>query len=679
MNFQNSKLASHARSAGHGNGRNRFAAAVLLFGMVFFPAASAHAESDFIWLKGHRAYFLVSKPLSHVKAKLEKSLATNPDLKGFKASDGSARLSDMDDFSWMYVAVSHRPEVHAALNRQIKAIFATALTAGVITAEEQTRFEQAITQSWTLNGDAVKNTPFFSQRIARWSYKRRRGTPHRYNDDYIRIMDISPLLGRAPVTLVSFNSNWTRITTQGETNGDVQFPDLQNNTKGEKSSDRRLNGLMRLMAKMAKRMPILSKADTQDAMRTDPVGTSGREEADPDSVDITTTPAIDVQGSDLPADEDHIRPDSDRRPAWQMLALPDGSVLASGLAAHRFVQRETEVKRLDAEPGLYALDDLKIDPAGTVWGHGATSYGARFFQSWSPTSESASTYQVCNPEERSALPFELSLDQIRQTCNPRYSGDWVVQPGQGIAFRSGADLFALDKVGKWTHRTWNEGLRQSVWRALISQCWVGNNPIQFGDGLFWRRDYDGYGVDPTTARVAQTVVPSTVFFGSLSAGWGLGFSTWVDWFDRSISQFSSPLQFRVKDLTTGKPRLDVKTGAPDDHFSNIRYSVARSAHGRLLAISDASSGGLAIVLDMKEGKPLATLRVPQDYEIDAMAFSWQGDKLWLYARKAEVAGGRKMIVWDIPANLTDAAQGMDVPDQLRFKFVRIYSFGGRCF
>jgi hypothetical protein len=582
--------------------------------------------------------------------------------------------------------VSHHPDVLAALNQQIKATtFTAALTAGVITAEEQARFEQAIAQRWIHNSDAVHRMPFFSQRIARWSYYRRSGTSQRYNDDCVAIMDISPLLGRAPVTFVSFSSRWTEVTTRGNSksssSGYVRMPYSKeagkDDGKGDKHSDHRLNSFVRFMAKMAERMPVLSKADTQDAMRDDPVDTSKQEKSDPGSADITAAPAIDVEGSDLPADENHLRSNPAGRPAWQMLALPDGSVLASGLVSHRFVQRETEVKRLDAVPGLYALDGLKIDRAGTVWGHGATSHGTRFFQSWSSTSESGSTYQVCNSESSFALPFELSPDQIRQTCGSFYSGNWIVQPGQGIAFRSGDDLFALDKEGKWTHRTWDGKLRGAVWSALHSlSCADKNTPIQFGDGLFWRVDYEGYGVDPLTARVAQTVVPSTAFFGSLSAGWGVGFPTKVDWFDQWIQSYSSPPDlFRIVDLTTGKPRLDVKIGAVHDRpgfdrSSVTRYSAARSAHGRLLAISDSSSRGLAIVLDMKEGKPLATLRMPQGYMIDAMAFSWQGDKLWLYARKADASSGRKMMIWDIPAGLADAAQETDVPDQLRFSFVR---------
>jgi len=694
--------AQSERSADHCNKRKRFTTALLLFGTVLFPALSAAAESSprHIWLdvrgddhngSAKGAYFLVSQPFSQVKAELEKRLRAQPALKGFNATDESAPLSRMEP-GWADIAVSHHPEVQAALNQQIKektaATFTAALTAGVITAEERTRFEQAIAQQRRYDKDTMDGTPFFSQRITRWSYRRHRGTSHRYNNDYIKIMDVSPLLGRVPVTLVWFSGTWTKITNQGRgryssttiTRGDVPLPDLQDNTKGDKRLVPKLSSFMRIMAKTAKRMPVLSNEDTRDALRAYSLGAFGREEAVPEIVDMTVTPTTDVQGSDLPADEDHVRPAPNYSYTWQMLALPDGSVLASGSASHRFVQRGAEVERLDGMPSLYAVDDLKIDPAGTVWGHGITSDGARFFKSWSPASGSGATYQVCNPDHLSVLPLELSLDQMSRTCTPRYPDDWVVQPGQGIAFSSGAELFTLDKEGKWTHRTWDEKLRHTVSDALNQAMPLVDHSailIRSGDGLLWRADHDGYGIDPTTARVVRSIATphEGIFFGSLSANWGFGFSALLVLYDNWPFSpdilWPYPGNFRVTDLATGKPLLDVTTGS-----FICGCNVARSAHGRLLAINDSS--GLAIVLDMKEGKPLARLRMPKDYMIDAMAFSWQGDKLWLYARKAAASGGRKMIVWDIPAGQADAAQGMDVPDQLRFNFDKIFRCGGAC-
>ena len=692
MILQNAKPdmpALRERLASHGCRRSRFAAALLLLGILLFPAASAFAESSLLYLelevqgddqRSHifgGEYFLVSQPLSQVKTELEKSLAAKPALKGFRASDKSAPLSHMEPY-WANIAVSHHPEMQAALKQQIEekvaATFTAALTAGVITAEELTRFERAIAQQ-KYNKDTIDGVPFFSQRITRWSYQRRRGTPDRRNDDYVTIMDVSPLLGRASVTLVWF----TGVISHGS----IYRLKREPLPKPEKE-----DAVTRLMKEMAKRMSVLSDEDTRDAMHA--LYSEGREKAAAESVDITTAPTgaptIDVQGSDLPADEDHIRPapnlnrvcSPDYRATWPMLALPDGSILASGLASHRFVQHEAEVERLDATAGMQAVDDLKIDPAGTVWGHAITSDGARFFKSWSPVSNSGATYQVCNPDHTSVLPLELTEDQKSRTCAPRYPDNWIVQPGQGIAFSAGAELFALGKERNWTHTTWDEKLRRAVSDALNqSKARTKNNIIHFGDGLFWLADHDGYGIDPGTARVAQTVVTSrrSVFFGSLSAGWGLGLSTDVFWFEYLTTVVRGyGYHFPIVDLVSGKPRFNVRVG----DFQ--QYGVARSAHGRLLAISHGRypTRGLAIVLDMKGNKPLATLRLPQDYVIGAMAFSWQGNKLWLYAQKAGGGfGERKMIVWDVPAGLADAAQGVDVPDQRTFGVEAISSIG--CF
>ena len=705
MNFQNLKPdmpPDHERSASHGSGRNRFAAALLL-GVILFPAVPAAAKSSLphismmVYGNDPRTYedgacFLVSQPFSQVKAKLEKSLAAKSTLKKFKANDESAPLSHMEPH-WADIAVSHHPEVQAALSQQINkrlaATFTTALTAGVITAEERTRFEQAIAQQQGYDKDTTDRHPFFSQPIARWSYERHRtgshrykDGSHRYNDDYVKIMDISPLLGRAPVTLIwftgfggirtKFNRHQLGLDLSLSISASLDtFPDLPTIKKGAKRLDPRLKGFMRRMAKMAKLMPVLSNNDARDAMRAYSVGVFGRKKAAPETFDVTAAPATDVQGFDLPVDEAQIRPAPGQRLTWQMLAVPDGSVMASGLASHRFVQREAKIERLDAMPGLYPMEDLKIDPDGTVWGHSMTSDGARFFQSWSLASASGSTYQVCDSNRLSVLLLGLSLDQMSRTCDPRYPDDWIVRPGQGIAFSSGAELFALDKQGKWTHRTWDEKLRRTVSGALdqvMPRVDGGDILIRFGDGLLWRADHDAYGIDPMTARVVRTIAKprQRIFFGSLSANWGFGFSTEIvqpdDYFPyRPELLWPYPGNFRITDLATGEPRLDVKTGALIYHCS-----VARSAHGQLLAINDNS--GLAVVLNMKEGKPLATLRVPNDYAIDAMVFSWQGDKLWIYARKTKSSGGRKMIVWDIPAELADATQGMDVPDQLRFNF-----------
>jgi len=83
-------------------------------------------------------YFLVSQPFSQAKAELEKSFAEKPILKRFNARDDSAPLSKMEPYGtepdWAGIAVSHRPDVQAALNQQIKEMTAATFTAALTTS-----------------------------------------------------------------------------------------------------------------------------------------------------------------------------------------------------------------------------------------------------------------------------------------------------------------------------------------------------------------------------------------------------------------------------------------------------------------------------------------------------------------------------------------------------------------
>ena len=48
-----------------------------------------------------------------------------------------------------------------------------------------------------------------------------------------------------------------------------------------------------------------------------------------------------------------------------------------------------------------------------------------------------------------------------------------------------------------------------------------------------------------------------------------------------------------------------------------------------------------------------------------MAFSWKGDKLWIYARAQGNGPPSELTAWDVPAGLIDGAEGRNTPDQLR--------------
>ena len=116
---------------------------------------------------------------------------------------------------------------------------------------------------------------------------------------------------------------------------------------------------------------------------------------------------------------------------------------------------------------------------------------------------------------------------------------------------------------------------------------------------------------------------------------------------------------RIIDLTTQQTRLAVTT-------SLVYYTsaLARSAQGRLLAVS-AEFNNSVLVLDLQQNKPLAQLLLPSDSTVEALAFSWKGDQLWLYASGTSGSPAR-MFVWDLPSDTADPAQHSHMPDQLRY-------------
>ncbi|ASM01752.1 MULTISPECIES: YncE family protein [Serratia] len=212
-------------------------------------------------------------------------------------------------------------------------------------------------------------------------------------------------------------------------------------------------------------------------------------------------------------------------------------------------------------------------------------------------------------------------------------------------------MYTLTPQGRWNQHQWNAKLRRVVSDVLEqTRPWSYSPAVHFGDGLFWATDRDGYGIDPDTARVSGSIKTSTakLFFGSHMGGWALAPSSGAE--DSQV--------FRVIDPATGQLRFDVAT--PAAYYTS---SVARSAHGRLLAIGGGSGDKAVVtVIDMKKGQAVLNLRVSENHSVSAMAFSWKGDKLWIYSSGV---GGNEFTIWDVPANLVDGTDSNNIPDQLR--------------
>lgn len=583
------------------------------------------------------SWHLIPQPFAVVKAALESGLAERG-LGGFQGRDDSAPLTSME-FYWVRVSLTHRPDVQQELSahtgRETAPVFARALAAGVITAAERAAFEHAISLQQDFGKDALQSLPFFSQHIARWSFYRKQGRPTSFTEDYGTVMDVSQMLARTPMTLVWFSGEKTEITRSFHAfrcmTGVTCYPSphFQRNANTTERPD---PALAALLDSTAKRMQALSDMDAGQAMRGYLLayGPQMRPPHAPARLSAPRGEPVHLDGAELPADEEDVRPPHNE--TWRMVALPDGSVLASGTQSHRFVRHGMQVLRMNSVPELDSAASLKVAPSGMVWGIDMASDASPRFLSWSPTIGSSRPYP---------LPAQAGR-RIRE---------WAILPGQAIAFRSDDDLFTLNPRGQWMRRVWNRSLRREVSNALehtLPEIYDDGDGIRFGDDLFWQTDRDGYGVDPRTGRVTRSFPASTagLVFGSHAARWGL-----------ALGPKDASETIRVIDLESGGPRFDVEGRAP--YYTT---SLARSAQGRLLAVSGYR--GSALVLDMREGKPLAALQAPANYEIEAMAFSWQGDQLWLYARLPGSAT-RKMLVWNVPASTIDPSQGRHLPDQLR--------------
>lgn len=625
-----------------------------LAGVALLASAGVAAQSTPILMQPapgatyvHGRYYLIPQPYAAVQADIEKGLS-DPSLGGFQPRDDSAPLSSME-FYWAQIAAGHLPDVKQALDNQASSgahpVLDKALAAGAITAGEHDTFRQAIARQPDYADDAIKSLPFFSQPVARWSFERQREKSSRTQVDYGTVMDVSALAGRAPLTLVWYGGAATTVTRHFRMTscmvGVACFPDphIERNAKTEAHTDPALD---RYVASLTQRLQALPQADADRVMQAyfDAYarGRGAAQSAPAPAIAGASLPATTLSGISLPADESDVRRyDNDH---WRLLALPDGSLLASGSATHRYVARagtgsDTTVNAVDRESGPAGFGiarALKIAPDGQVWGQGMRENGAPQLLTWRPGQRQATVF-----------PLDASMPDRR-------IDDWTLPAHGGVALRVGDTLFSMTPQGRWSQRHWDGSLRREASDTLEHALpWVYSQAIQFGDGLFWASDRDGYGIDPANARVAASIKTATdkLFFGSHHGNWAL-----------AIAETPAGRRLRAIDLTTGQIRFDLET--PAVYYTS---SAARSAHGRLLAVSGADN--TVVVMDMAENKLVLNLRAPKDYSVSAMAFAWKGDTLWVYARPVGNNGAAQLIAWHVPAELRDAAQGQDIPDQLR--------------
>ncbi len=598
-------------------------------------------------------YYLIPHPYAQVKADIEQGLA-GKDLGGFRGRDDSGPLSSME-FYWAEIGARHQPALKQALDQQANQaadpVLAKALAAGAINRDEHDAFRAAIARQPDYAPEQIKSLPFFSQPVARWSFQRERGKSRRTQSDYGTVMDLSGLTGREALTLVWHGGTDTTITRHFRLTrcmvGVTCFPDphFEYNSQSVDHADPALDSYL---DGLARRLQALPEADADRLMQayfdayargrataTQPVGPAPAQ---------ATLPETPVSGIRLPADEADLRRyDNDE---WRLLALPDGSLLASGGATQRFVPRagatpaangprqgaDAAITREDTA-GFGLARALKIAADGQVWALGlCEDDGGRTLLAWRPGQRRAAVH---------ALDPQLPQRRI---------DDWNLPAAGGVALRVGDDLYTMTPQGRWRQRHWDASLRREASDTLENALpWVPSDAIQFGDGLFWGGDRGGNGIDPATARVVASVRTATpkLLFGSRPGNWAL-----------AVAETPDGRRLRAVDLGTGQVRFDLET--PAVYYTS---AAARSARGRLLAVSGADN--TVVVIDMAQGRLLANLRAPKDYSVSALAFSWKGDRLWIYARPVGNNDVAQLIAWDAPADAVDPAQGRDLPDQIR--------------
>ncbi|WYX10410.1 hypothetical protein WJ978_03930 [Achromobacter xylosoxidans] len=135
----------------------------------------------------------------------------------------------------------------------------------------------------------------------------------------------------------------------------------------------------------------------------------------------------------------------------------------------------------------------------------------------------------------------------------RYIDDWTLPASGGVALRIGDELYTMTPQGRWSQESWNGSLRRDATDTLEQALpWVPSDAIQFGDGLFWTADRDGYGIDPGSTRVVASFPTATpkLFFGSRRGNWAL-----------AVAETPEGRRLRAVDLRTGQARFDLETPA----------------------------------------------------------------------------------------------------------------------
>ncbi|OZI30872.1 hypothetical protein CAL29_23155 [Bordetella genomosp. 10] len=607
---------------------------------------SQYAKTE-IWLQRSRddyvvkaSYYLVPAPPGQVKNALAKALAATGSG-SYAWKDDSAPLWSMDA-TWIDVSRQAHPDVNRALEAlaagAVRDTLRQALAAGVVTPEENAAYEKAARMRTRFGREEIQAVPFFAQRIERWTFDRaRRPLIGADYEDGGGLMDVSAMLGGAPMTLVWFDGVRTTehraLKLTSCMTGVTCFPDPHierwktATPHIDAATDRAIHtavaglGALPAAAADARMTPFLRLVPPEPAGRT---------------VEAASAPVETLAAYDLPADETDVHRYDDN--TWRLVGLKGGDVMVAGARSRRYALRDGAIRTQDVG-ARFGEDGIRAQADGAIRGVRSDGAQARLIV-WSP-----------KDDDVRSTPLPMLQDRSAQ--------DWAPQPSGMAAIRTENAIYLVDPRTQAVRTvSWDERLRAKVSDSLDDALpWAGTQAIRFNDGLLWRADRGAYGISPATGKAVASFATDTpkLFFGSRDGDWAIA----------RLDRGSGDARYRIVSPRTGQVRFDLKAAQPV-----APASVARSAHGRLLAISsDVAGGPSTAVVDMQNGKVVATLATPGAYRVKAAAFSWQGTRLWLYLESADMRT-RKLARWDVPQPYADAADGRAVPDQMRCLLVR---------
>ncbi|MCE0826745.1 hypothetical protein LVQ78_11945 [Buttiauxella sp. A2-C2_NF] len=592
-------------------------------------------------------YFLIPGTVNEVRQKLTQGFQ-NAGLGDFQWKDDSDVLSKMEH-PWLEASFANHPELKKTIDQATTALVDNAQQAGAFSASEKAELLQAIPKQdkdYVARLELAK-APFFEQRISRWEFKRSVSARHSIlHEDFGYVMDVSPMLARGPMVLVWYGGLETKTEKTFKMFsglggiGPIPDPHIQTTKTTTSAIDQALqHSLNNSLADMQ----VLPDAEAMSIMQ--PWFTQEKEapqNAQPEVPEIAITgnpttpaPVFDVPVSKIPEfsgnDPEQFKIYSQSFEDWQMLLLPDDQLIVSTFAKMQsFDFKENKIKLLHNFQGQSAITSLKLDDTGRLWGLDKVTSSANGEQpgviykllSWTPDGKKSR---------------EIALPGVRQA----FLENWLINPGENVALWSSNDspVFNLSlKKGELMSKAGMVESREAAIRLVNSSKSRSLTSIKFNDNLVWRQDWGGYGLSAETGQVVQSVKTNVdgMFFGSLESRWGLAPS------EGSAYQ-ANPIF--IINLDSGLPYL--KFDKPVSH-------VARTAHGRLLALDTT-------VLEMKSGTIIAQLVPDTGYTVAASTFSWKGDKLWVYLKNND--GVEKVMIWDVPESLRDAALGKSYPDQ----------------